>query len=386
MERRVSGHDRLLVGLGERSYEILIGEGLIAKAGELIAPLLASPRVLIVTDSQVEQLHLPILQRALDHAGIRHEAFVVPAGEASKSFERFAQLCEELLRAGVDRHSTLVALGGGVVGDLCGFAAAVLLRGIEFIQIPTTLLAQVDSSVGGKTGINTGIGKNLVGAFHQPKLVLADTTVLSTLPERDLLAGYAEVAKCGLLGDAAFFTWLEGHGHLVIEGDSKARREAVRRACAMKADVVAADEKEGGQRKLLNLGHTFGHALEAECGYDGDLLHGEAVAIGMVLAFELSAQLGHCSADDADRVRRHLSALDLPTGFERLAARAWHPQQLIEHMRHDKKARDGRLTFILAHGIGQAFVTDTVPEAEVEHLLTERIGEIIADDSSALLT
>lgn len=382
----MSDHDRLLVGLGERSYEILIGEGLIAKAGELIAPLLASPRVLIVTDSQVEQLHLPILQRALDAAGIRHEAFVVSPGEASKSFERFAQLCEELLRAGVDRHSTLVALGGGVVGDLCGFAAAVLLRGIEFIQIPTTLLAQVDSSVGGKTGINTGMGKNLVGAFHQPKLVLADTTVLSTLPQRDLLAGYAEVAKCGLLGDAAFFTWLEGHGHLVIEGDSKARLEAVRRACAIKVEVVAADEKEGGQRKLLNLGHTFGHALEAECGYDGDLLHGEAVAIGMVLAFELSAQLGHCSADDADRVRRHLSTLDLPTGFERLAARAWDPQRLIEHMRHDKKARDGRLTFILARGIGQAFVTDTVPEAEVEHLFTERIAEIIADDSSALLT
>src|SRR5699024_4344759 len=209
-------------------------------------------------------------------------------------FEPFARLCEDLLQAGVDRRTTLVALGGGVVGDLCGFAAAVLLRGIDFVQIPTTLLAQVDSSVGGKTGINTTTGKNLVGAFHQPRLVLADTSALATLPERHLLAGYAEIVKRGLLGDAGFFNWLEGHARLLLDGDPQARRTAIHRACAMKAEVVAADERESGRRQLLNLGHTFGHALEAECGYGDDLLHGEAVAIGMVLAFELSVQLGHC--------------------------------------------------------------------------------------------
>lgn len=381
----MSGHETLVVGLGERSYDVRIGEGLIGRAGEHLQPLLSSPRVLIVTDTAVRDLHLPTLQRALDTAGIRHQSFVVPAGEASKSFGPFSTLCEDLLRAGVDRRTMLVALGGGVVGDLCGFAAAVLLRGIDFVQIPTTLLAQVDSSVGGKTGINASSGKNLVGAFHQPRLVLADTSVLATLPQRQLLAGYAEIVKCGLLGDASFFNWLEGHGRLLIDGDPQARRKAIHRACAMKAEVVAADERESGTRQLLNLGHTFAHALEAECGYGDELLHGEAVAIGMVLAFELSAQLGLCSPEDADRVRRHLAAVDLPTGFERLCSRAWDPQRLIAHMRRDKKARDGQLTFVLARAIGDAFTTEQVSESEVEHLLAERIGETYPEASSTIL-
>src|SRR5690606_7717627 len=251
-----------------------------------------------------------------------------------------------------DRRSLLVALGGGVVGDLTGFAAAILLRGIDFIQVPTTLLAQVDSSVGGKTGIDTAQGKNLVGAFHQPRLVLADTTILASLPRREMLAGYAEIVKYGLLADAAFFHWLEGHGRAVVEGDPQALRRAVLTACRGKAEIVAADEREAGRRALLNLGHTFAHALEIECGYGADLLHGEAVAIGMTLAFELSAQLGLCPPEQADRVRRHLAAVDLPTGFERLGGRAWSAERLIGHMRKAKKVSGGRLTFVLARAIG----------------------------------
>ncbi|HLS67832.1 MAG TPA: 3-dehydroquinate synthase [Kiloniellales bacterium] len=381
----MAGHETLVVGLGERSYDIRIGEGLLGRAGEHLKLLLHSPRVLIVTDTSVRDLHLATLQRALDVAGIAHQAFAVPAGEASKSFAPFARLCEDLLNAGIDRRTTLVALGGGVVGDICGFAAAVLLRGIDFIQIPTTLLSQVDSSVGGKTGINSSAGKNLIGAFHQPRLVLADTSVLATLPKRQLLAGYAEIVKCGLLGDATFFNWLEGHARPLLEGDSEALRKAIYRACAMKAEIVAADERESGRRQLLNLGHTFGHALEAECGYSDDLLHGEAVASGMVLAFELSVQLGYCAPEEADRVRRHLAAVDLPTGFERLCDRAWDPQRLIEHMRRDKKAQGGTLVFILARAIGDAFTCDQVPEGEIEHLLAERIGEAYPGASSRLL-
>jgi len=381
----LSGHESLTVGLGERSYEILVGEGLIGRAGGYLRPLLRGNRVLVVTDARVAELHLAALQHGLDAAGLAHQAFVLPPGEASKSFEHFSGLCERLLEAGVDRRTTLLALGGGVVGDLCGFAAAVLLRGLDFVQVPTTLLAQVDSSVGGKTGINTAAGKNLVGAFHQPRLVLADTAALSTLPRRELLAGYAEVVKYGLLGDAAFFAWLEGHGRLLLEGDPDARRRAVLHSCTMKAEVVAADEREAGRRQLLNLGHTFGHALEAECGYGDELLHGEGVAIGMALAFDLSAQLGLCPPEAADRVRRHLAAVDLPTGFERLAGRAWDPQRLLAHMRRDKKAHDGRLTFVLARGIGETFVTDAVAETEVERLLAECIAETLPAPSPAVL-
>jgi 3-dehydroquinate synthase len=285
---------------------------------------------------------------------------VVPAGEASKDFAEFGRLMERLLDQRPDRDTVLIALGGGVVGDLCGFAASVLLRGVGFIQVPTTLLAQVDSSVGGKTAINTRHGKNLVGTFYQPRLVLADTGVLDTLPRRELLAGYAEIAKYGLVDDEPFFAWLENYGHAVIDGDARARSEAIARSCQSKARIVAQDEREqAGVRDLLNLGHTFGHALEKETGYGGELLHGEAVAIGMVLAFDMSAALGLCPASDARRVRGHLEAVGLPVSPLTIPGsnvRGWDAARLVDHMRADKKNRDGKLTFILARGIGQSFV------------------------------
>ena len=360
----------LTVALGERSYQIVVGEELIPRAGQWIAPLIAAPRTMIVTDETVAELHLEALERALERAGVAYEAFVLPAGEATKDFEHLSDLCSRLLLAGVERRTTLIALGGGVVGDLTGFAAAILLRGLDFIQIPTTLLAQVDSSVGGKTGINTPEGKNLVGAFHQPKLVLADTTALTTLPRRELLAGYAEVVKYGAIKDAGFFTWLECHGADLVDGDPELLARAVEVSCASKAEIVAADEREGGVRALLNLGHTFGHALEAEVGYGGELLHGEAVAIGMVMAFELSVQLGHCPSEDAARLRRHLAAVGLPTGLESLPGRVWDPSRLLGHMQKDKKVAEGRITFILARGLGEAFVSRDVDPAEVTSLLT----------------
>lgn len=361
--------------LGARSYEIAIGPGLIARAGAEIAALPDAPsRVAVVTDSHLSDLHLAALERSLSDAGLAFDAFVVPAGEASKSFGSFEKLCEALLGAGLERRTWLIALGGGVVGDLTGFAAAVLLRGLNFVQIPTSLLAQVDSSVGGKTGINTAQGKNLVGAFHQPRLVLADSTALSTLPRRELLAGYAEVAKYGALGDADFFAWLEEHGPHVIEGDAAAQIRAVATSCRAKAAIVAADEREGGQRALLNLGHTFGHALEAETGYSAALLHGEAIAIGMVMAFDLSVRLGHCRPEEADRLRRHLAAVGLATDLADLPQVDWNAERLLRHMRKDKKVHEGRLTFILARGLGQAFVTRDVPEAEVLALLQDVIA------------
>ncbi len=367
--------ERLSVGLGPRSYDILVGPGLIARAGALIAALPEPPkRVAIVTDAHVAELHLAALERALADAGIVFEAFVVPPGEASKSFASFERLCEALLAWGLERKTWLVALGGGIVGDLTGFAAAVLLRGLEFVQIPTSLLAQVDSSVGGKTGINTAAGKNLVGAFHQPRLVLADTDALASLPRRELLAGYAEVAKYGALGDEAFFAWLEEHGSHVVEGDAAAQMRAVAVSCRAKAAVVAADEREAGQRALLNLGHTFGHALEAETGYTGALLHGEAVAIGMVMAFDLSVRLGLCPAEDADRLRRHLAAVGLATDLSDLPQVDWDAERLLGHMRKDKKVQDGRLTFVLVRGLGQAFVAREVAEDQVRALLVETIA------------
>ncbi|MEM7225403.1 MAG: 3-dehydroquinate synthase [Pseudomonadota bacterium] len=362
--------ERLPVSLGERSYEILVGGGLIAEAGLHLRPLMKGERAIIVTDRTVAELHLAALERALSDHAIDHQAFVLPAGEETKSFDHLERLIDQLLEAKVERRTTLIALGGGVIGDLIGFTASIVLRGIDFVQIPTTLLAQVDSSVGGKTGINTPWGKNLVGTFYQPRLVLADTGALSTLPRRALLAGYAEVVKYGLIQDPAFFTWLEGHGPSVIEGDRAARRHAVVTSCAVKAEVVADDEREAGRRALLNLGHTFGHALEAEVGYGDELLHGEAVAIGMVMAFDLSAQLGLCPPEDAARVRHHLAAIGLPTGLESLGARSWCIESLLDHMTRDKKVEAGRITFVLARGIGKAFLTNEVALAEVEALLS----------------
>ena len=359
------------VGLGERSYEIRIGRGLIAKAGTHLAPLLDvhgnRTGVIVVTDRNVAAHHLAALEDSLRAAKIDQRTVVLEPGEQCKDFAHLARLMDDLIAGGLNRDSMIVALGGGVVGDLTGFAAAIALRGVDFVQIPTTLLSQVDSSVGGKTGINTAYGKNLVGAFYQPRMVLADVSALETLPRREMLAGYAETIKYGLIRDAGFFAWLEEHGAALIEGDVAARIEAVAQSCRAKAEVVAADEFEHGERALLNFGHTFGHAMEAETGFSDRLLHGEAVAIGMVLAFELSVQLGLCPEADAVRLRAHFDAVGLPaeaTGY------GFTADALIAHMHHDKKIRDGRLTFILANGIGKAMIAPDVDLAEVERLLT----------------
>ncbi|HUN45761.1 MAG TPA: 3-dehydroquinate synthase [Stellaceae bacterium] len=357
------------VALGARSYEIHVGSGLIAAAGRHLAPLAGQRRVVVVTDETVATLHLPALAASLDGAGVGHARIVVPAGEGTKDFAHYADVAEAILALGIERKTLIVALGGGVVGDLAGFAAATLLRGIDYVQVPTTLLAQVDSSVGGKTAINSAHGKNLVGAFHQPALVLADVDALSTLPRRELLAGYAEVAKYGLIRDRAFFEWLEKSGAGLIAGDADLRARAVAESCRHKAAVVAADERETGERALLNFGHTFGHALEAETGYGAALLHGEAVALGMVLAFDFSVRLGHATRQTAERVRRHLASVGLPISLTAIAGQRFAADRLVEHMRRDKKVRDGRLTFILPREIGDVFVARDVPEAAVRDFL-----------------
>lgn len=362
------------VALGDASYDILIGPSLLGEAGRHIAAVLDPRRVLVVTDETVAGLHLDELRGSLDAAGVAARSFVLPAGERTKSFDHLNRLIGDLLDARVERGTPLIALGGGVIGDLVGFAAASTLRGLPLVQIPTTLLAQVDSSVGGKTGINVPQGKNLVGAFHQPRLVLADTAALSTLPRREVLAGYAEVAKYGLIGDAAFFAWLEDHGMALVEGDPEARVRAIATSCAAKAAIVSADEREAGRRALLNLGHTFGHALEAETGYSDELLHGEAVAIGMVMAFDLSARLGLCPPEDAARVRRHLAAVGLPTGLEGRQGRVWTARPLLENMGRDKKVKDGRITFVLTRGIGRAFLSREVEMDQVAAMLNAAVA------------
>jgi len=362
---------RLTVALESAAYDVVVGDGLLARAGALLAPVIPQKRVVVVTDATVAALHLPALLDGLAQTGIAAQRIVVPPGEASKSMASYARVVDGLLDAGVERRTTVIALGGGVIGDLAGFAAATTLRGLPFVQVPTTLLAQVDSSVGGKTGINTAHGKNLVGAFHQPRLVLADTGTLNTLNGRELRAGYAEAVKAGLIGDAAFFEWCEAHGAALIGGDRELQAEAILRACAFKAAVVGDDERDerpAGGRALLNLGHTFGHALEAEVGYGGALLHGEAVAVGLGLAFRLSAQLGLCAAADAARVAEHLNAVGLPSEPGMLNRR-FSASRLVGHMRRDKKMRDGALHFVLARGIGQAFTSADVPAAAVAELL-----------------
>jgi len=366
------------VDLAGRGYDIAIGPGLIDRAGELSAKLLARPRVIIVSDDIVAERYGARLFNSFKKAGIEASILFVPAGERSKEFDTFGQLMNALLDQRPDRKTTLVALGGGVVGDLVGFAASVLLRGVDFIQVPTTLLAQVDSSVGGKTAINTRHGKNLVGTFYQPRLVLADTDVLDTLPRRELLAGYAEVVKYGLIDDPAFFDWCEKNAADLLAGDAAKRTYAIEQSCRAKARIVAADERETTDlRALLNLGHTFGHALEAETGLGPDLLHGEAVGTGMAMAFDLSARLGLCPAADASRVRAHLGAVGLPVRLRSIGGdnrRQWNAAKLIEHMRGDKKAQAGHLTFILARGIGKAFVTREVDEAALRGLLDQAIA------------
>ncbi len=376
--RLVTADAAVTVALGERAYGIHVGRGLLARAGELCAPVLKQRRVFIVTDSNIAPLYLAPLTNSLKAAGIREDHVIVPAGEASKDFAHLEQVLDAMLAAKCERGTMIVALGGGVVGDLAGFAAAVLLRGVDFIQIPTTLLSQVDSSVGGKTGINTSAGKNLVGAFHQPKLVLADTDVLGTLPRRELLAGYAEVAKYGLLGDAAFWAWLETNGAAALSGGDNAHpflRHCIVASCEAKARIVAADEKESGERALLNLGHTFGHAFEAEMGYGGALLHGEAVAMGMVMAFEISARMGLALAADVARIRAHFAKVDLPVAPPKQGPRgAITPAILMAHMTQDKKMKDGKLTFVLARGIGKAFLSNEVPAVMLEETLSAALG------------
>jgi len=365
---------RLHVALGERGYDIVVGEGLLARAGALLAPVLPAKRVVVVTDTNVAPLHLPVLRAGLEEAGFAVLAEIaVPPGEASKDFSKLQSVLEQMLGAGADRRTGVIALGGGVVGDLAGFAAAVAMRGMPFVQVPTSLLAQVDSSVGGKTGVNLSLGKNLVGAFHQPRIVLADMGALQTLPPRELRAGYAEVAKHGLLSGEALWSWCEREGPALVQGDSAALAHAVLESCKLKAAVVAGDEREEsaeGGRALLNLGHTFGHALEAECGYGGALLHGEAVGIGLGLAAALSARLGHCSQELPGRVIAHLEACGMPARIRDLP-RGFSTAALMGRMRKDKKVRDGALRFVLLRGPGDAFTSSEVPAAMVESLLRD---------------
>ena len=372
--RETSERDRVAVDLGARSYDILIGRGLLAEAGERLAETLPGARVAIISDETVADLHLEALQEALARAGIAQSAVLLPPGEASKRFEVFETVCDRVLEARLERGDAILALGGGVVGDLAGFVAASVRRGMPFVQMPTTLLAQVDSSVGGKTGINTRHGKNLIGAFHQPALVLADTGLLDTLSRREFRAGYAEVAKYGLLGDAAFFAWLEeNHGEVFSGGE--AREEAIARSCAAKARVVAEDEFEAGNRALLNLGHTFGHALEAIVAYDGTrLVHGEGVAIGMRLAFTLSARLGLCAQQDAERVARHLAATGLPTHIADVPGQMPPADTFLDIMAQDKKVSRGALTLILARGIGEAYVERGIDRETLHGFLAEELA------------
>ncbi|MGB0749515.1 MAG: 3-dehydroquinate synthase [Magnetospiraceae bacterium] len=357
------------VDLGPRSYDIVIGDGVLAEIGARMAAVLSSRRAHVITDENVAPHYLDRVMASLGAAGFSAGSTVLPAGEATKSFAQLEALIDRLLVAGVERNTCLVALGGGVIGDLVGFTASILLRGTPFVQVPTTLLSQVDSSVGGKTGINTPRGKNLVGSFYQPKLVLADMETLNTLPRRELLAGYAEVVKYGLIDRSDFFDWLVVNGAALVGGDLAARRYAVHQSCTAKADLVAQDELEKGRRALLNLGHTFGHALEAETGYDGALLHGEAVAIGIVMAFDLSARLGLCPQTDADRARAHLAAVGLPVDVSDLETEGWTADRLLDHMGKDKKVSEGVLTFILVRRIGEAFITQDVPRDAVHDLL-----------------
>lgn len=367
-------HETVDVALGARAYKVEIGPGLLGEAGDWIKPLLSRPHVAVVSDETVAGLHLETLKSALAQAGVSCSSLTLPPGEATKSWSALEQVVEWLLSEKVERRDIVVALGGGVIGDLVGFAAAILRRGVRFVQIPTSLLAQVDSSVGGKTGINSPAGKNLVGAFHQPSLVLADTDVLATLTTRDFLAGYGEVVKYGLLGDAGFFDWLEQNGPALAEGDAQARIKAVTRSVQMKADIVVRDETEQGDRALLNLGHTFCHALEAATGYSDRLLHGEGVAIGCALAFELSARLGLCSQEAPSRVRAHLRAMGMKTDLRDIPGDLPDTDALIVLMAQDKKVLDGKLRFILARDIGDAFVTADVPKGVLQDVLKDALA------------
>ena len=362
------------VALGERAYKILIGEGLVDAAGAHIARLAPGAQCAVVTDETVAALHLERLTRSLARAGLKTSVVVCPPGEATKSYAEFARVSDALIGAHIERRDLVVAFGGGVIGDLAGFCAACLRRGVRFVQMPTTLLSQVDSSVGGKTAINSPAGKNLIGAFHQPSLVLADTGVLDTLSPREFRAGYAEVVKVGLIGDRGFFDWLETRWREVFSG-GPARLEAIAKSCAAKARVVAADETEQGERALLNLGHTFGHAFERLARYESArLVHGEGVAIGMACAFRFSRELGLCSGQDAVRVESHLEAIGLPTRISQIPGLTTDAQAILAAMRQDKKVERGRLTFILAKGIGECFIAKDVSEGQTLGFLQRELA------------
>ncbi|MCV2892119.1 3-dehydroquinate synthase [Lentibacter sp. XHP0401] len=366
--------EKVHVSLGARSYDVLVGTGLLADTGKHISPLLKRPKVAIVSDAHVASLHLTTLTKSLDAQGISHSNLSLPQGESTKSWAHLQEVVHWLLSEQIERNDIVIAFGGGVIGDLVGFAASILRRGVRFVQIPTSLLAQVDSSVGGKTGINAPHGKNLIGAFHQPSLVLADISVLGTLTERDFRAGYGEVAKYGLLGDADFFEWLEQNGPALAGGDEALRLQAVKRSVAMKAGIVARDETEQGERALLNLGHTFCHALEAATGYSDRLLHGEGVAIGCALAFETSARLGLCSQEAPSRVRAHLKDMKMKTDLSDISGELPDADGLISLMMQDKKVASGTLNFIMARGIGEAFVTSDVNADVLKSVLTDALS------------
>lgn len=364
----------VVVSLAERSYDVLIGPGLLSEAGKLIAARLGKVKCGIVTDENVAHHHLMALEESLGAAGLVAKTIILKPGEATKSFRELAPLCERLLEMGLERGDIVVPFGGGVIGDLAGFAAGILRRGVRFVQVPTSLLAQVDSSVGGKTGINTPQGKNLIGVFHQPSLVIADTDVLTTLPTREMRAGYAEVAKYGLLGDAAFFGWLETNWQAVFANGGPPLTHAIETSVKAKAAIVTRDETETGDRALLNLGHTFGHALESWTGYSDRLLHGEGVAIGMAQAFRFSEDLALCAPGTAARVARHLKSAGLPTRISDIPGSRADADQLLRLMGQDKKVKDGKLTFILVRGIGEAYITRDVPPEKVRAFLLKEIG------------
>lgn len=364
----------LSVALGARSYRIDIGAGLLAHTPAALKEHFARPKTAIITDRNVAKLHLETLTRALDDHGFEHSNHILPPGEATKSFDQLIALCDDLLAAGIERQDTIIALGGGVIGDLGGFAAAILRRGVKFIQIPTSLLAQVDSSVGGKTGINSKHGKNLIGAFHQPAAVLADIDLLATLPAREFRAGYAEVVKYGALGDAALFDWLEQTREAIFSGDREARMTMIAACCNAKAEIVARDERESGARALLNLGHTFGHALEAAAGYSARLLHGEGIAIGMVLAARLSEQLEYCAPGAAARIENHLNDAGLPTRIGDIDGDICGPDELLDIMMQDKKTVAGKMNLILLNKLGDAFITGDVTAERLRAFLAQEYG------------
>ena len=360
------GENKILdVPLDHRSYKIIIGQDLINNSGQLVKDAINGDRVIVVTDTNIAPLYLSKLLTSLKSSNIKFEQIIIPSGENSKSFEGFQNLTNQILSMRIDRKTTLIALGGGVIGDLTGFAASTLLRGIDFIQIPTTLLAQVDSSVGGKTAINSPIGKNLIGAFYQPRLVISDISVLKTLPQRELVSGYAEIVKYGLIYDHNFFSWLEKIRIGICSKNDEFNSQAIFRSCEIKTYFVCNDETEQNKRGLLNFGHTFGHALESETNFSGKILHGEAVSIGMTMAFELSHSLGLCSSKDKDRMMRHLRSVGLPTKIRDIKGIKWNSEAIINHMHSDKKVKNGKIMLILTTGIGSAHLASNVSKANI---------------------